>query len=141
VLTMSKTIGSILAVIALAVGAFTLAYVGGGLMRSDPVEPAGAALRAPQLAVGYARPVAMRTPTATPSPRPTATPKPKKHKKKKKKAKKKKPVTPITRVTPRVTPVPTRIATPVPTPVYRPPVQHQQSKPKPKPTPGIIIED
>jgi hypothetical protein len=76
---MLKQIGAITAIIALAATAFTAAYLGGGLLtKADPDEPAGAALRAPQLSTST--PATMVTPTATPSPRPTG--KKKKHKKK-----------------------------------------------------------
>jgi hypothetical protein len=140
---MIKRIGGIAAIIGLAVIAFTAAYFGGGLLtQADPVEPAGAALHAPQLAV-KTTPVAMVTPTATPSPKPTATPKPKKHHKKhtKKTSSAKQTTTTATRTTP-VAPVATAVATAVPTRVpYTPQTQTKKCGGKKKGGSGVIIED
>jgi len=128
-----STVAGIAAILALAGAAFAAAYFGGGaLSKSPPVENAGAAVKAPALAVNGTMP-ALRTPTPTPSPSPTATPKPKK--------KKKKTVTPRkTAVPPRatvaVTSVPTRVATRVPTRVAT-----QAPAPPKKKKPTIIIED
>jgi hypothetical protein len=133
---MIRRIGAVTAVIALAATAFTAAYFGGSLLtQADPVEPAGAALRAPQLAKTTA--VAMVTPTASPTA--TATRKPKKHKRKRPK----KATTTTKRVAPVATPVATPVVTAVPTraPVYRAPTQPQPQPKKKKKAGGIIIED
>jgi hypothetical protein len=138
-----KVIGGIAGVIALAAAAFTLAYFGGGLLtKADPVEPAGAALRAPQLAVAGTKPVAMQTPTATPTPK--ATPKAKKRHKKKQPVKR----TPTKQRTTAAATTSTQPQQPVATatrvPVYTPPAR-TQTQPKKKSggndKVGIIIED
>jgi hypothetical protein len=134
---MIRRIGAVTAVIALAAAAFTAAYFGGSLLtQADPVEPAGAALRAPQLAKTTA--VAMVTPTASPTPTATRKPK-KKHKRKRPK----KVTTTTKRVAPVATPVATPVVTAVPTraPVYRAPTQPQPQPKKKKKSGGIIIED
>ena len=139
---MSRTIGGIAAVIALAAVAFCAAYFGGGALNKPPVAQAtsgGAALHAPELAI-TSQPVALRTPTATPSP--TATPKPKKkhtHKKKKSAAKKK-----VDDVQAADGPRPSRPGspTPAPTAVYHPPASTPQPKKKKSSgSGGVIIED